>query len=73
MKYAIVPINIKQINHDLFLRCVLIQFKNKNGNFYEGTRLLDCSPYFKDSSKALQYKFEKLCTDENSCKKEMYS
>lgn len=58
MNYAIVPINIKQVDNDLFIRCVLVEFKNKEGNFYKGTRFLDCSPYFKDPSKALQYKFE---------------
>ena len=57
-KYAIVPINMKQIDDNLFIRCVLISYKRLKGNIYEGTKVLDCSPYFKDSSKALQYKFE---------------
>lgn len=58
MKYAIVPIYIKQVNKNLFIRCVLIEYKYKIGSFYKGTRLLDCSPYFKDPSNEVQYKFE---------------
>ena len=58
MKCAIVPINMKQIEDRLFVRCVLIGYKELKGDVYVGTKFLDCSPYFKDPSSALQYKFE---------------
>lgn len=57
MKYAIVPINFKQLGNHLYIRCVLISFSTTNGLIYGGTRFLDKSPYFKDESKALQYSF----------------
>ncbi len=57
-KYAIVPINFKKVDNDLYIRCVLIEFSDLVDNEYKGTRFIDCSPYFNDKSKKHHYKFE---------------
>ena len=58
MKFAIVPINGKQVGKNIYIRCVLIEFQEFDGTTYTGTRILDCSPYFTITTNALQYKFE---------------
>lgn len=58
MKFAIVPINGKQVENNIYIRCVLIEFKEFDGTTYKGTRFLDNSPYFNNVNNALQYKFE---------------
>ena len=57
-KYAIIPINIKKVDGLLYLRSVLIRYSRKKDGMYKGTKYIGCSPYFNDSSMALQYKFD---------------
>lgn len=58
MDYAIVPINTKKVDNNLYIRCALIGYTSMDDNVYRGTRYLDCNPYLKDPTRALQYRFE---------------
>ena len=60
-KYAVVPINFKQIGEKLeklVIRSVLIEYETISGNTYKRTRYLDCSPYFNNLTSSLKYEFE---------------
>ena len=74
-KYAIIPINIKKVDGLLYLRSVLIRYSRKKQGVYEGSKYIGCSPYFNDSSRALQYKFEDngytLVSDAHGISKEL--
>jgi len=66
MKYVMLSINGKEVDGDIYVRRVLLEYKNKDFEvskggtpvcFYKGTRFVEKDNYFRDVSKNNQYEF----------------
>ena len=58
MKYAMIPINRRYSdNNERIVRRVLISYIEKVDGVYQGTKLIEVDPYFKDPNSSQKYEF----------------